>query len=131
MATLGDRVKQKRISLGWSQAELAARVSKILRRKVSQVAIHHIESRGNVSPRFVVELAHVLGVSLSWLQHGREDQPPAAGKDAPAGFIGHSSEPSQALLDMLMEQIYQMPEGSAEEKAVLTIMRHLKKQPKP
>lgn len=126
--TLGERVKEKRVGLGLSQAELAARVSKILRRKITQVAIHHIESRGNVSPRFVVELAHVLGVSLSWLQHGREDRPPR--QDAPKVFINHSSEPPQALVDMLMEQIYQMPEGSAEEKAVLVLMRHLRKQQK-
>ena len=118
--SLGERVKEKRVSLGWSQAELAARVSKILRRKVSQVAIHHIESRGNVSPRFVVELAHVLGVSLSWLQHGREG-PPAA-------FVSHSSEPPKAFVEMLVNQLNATPEGSDEEKAVITLLRHLNKQ---
>jgi transcriptional regulator with XRE-family HTH domain len=71
--TLGKRVREQRNARGWSQADLARRVSAILRRPVSQVAIHHIESRGNVNPRFVVELAQALGVSLSWLREGRGD----------------------------------------------------------
>jgi hypothetical protein len=45
------------------------------------VAIHHIESRGNVNPRFVVELASALGVSLDWLRHGRGSPPSNATKE--------------------------------------------------
>lgn len=79
--TLGQRVRERRESLGWSQAELARRVSVLLRRRVTQVAIHHIESRGNVNPRFVVELASALGVSLEWLRHGRGNLPSNANKE--------------------------------------------------
>jgi len=71
---LGHRVRQEREAKEWSQAELARRVSLLVKRKISQVAIHHIEARDNVQPRFVVELAEALGVSLTWLQHGRGDK---------------------------------------------------------
>nr|WP_218037534.1 helix-turn-helix domain-containing protein [Reyranella soli] len=64
-------MKKEREDRNWSQAELARRVSNILRRKVTQVAIHHIEKRDDVMPRFVVELAQALDVRLPWLQYGR------------------------------------------------------------
>jgi len=123
--TLGDRVKQVRIGQGWSQAELANRVSKVLRRKVTQVAIHHIESRGAVNPRFVVELAQVLGVSLDWLQHGRgaqADNQPTPAEKIEKVFISHSGEPSKELTDLL-NKLCEVPEGSVEEKAVTTLLR--------
>lgn len=74
--TLGDRVKTERSVRGWSQAELARRVSAIAHRTITQVAIHHIENRGNVSPRFLVELAQALEVSIPWLQHGKLPKSP-------------------------------------------------------
>jgi transcriptional regulator with XRE-family HTH domain len=79
--TLGSRVRERREARGWSQAELARRVSELLRRRVTQVAIHHIESRGNVNPRFVVELASALGVPLEWLRTGRGNIPSTAIKE--------------------------------------------------
>ncbi|WP_020697441.1 S24 family peptidase [Reyranella massiliensis] len=66
--TLGDRVRDERVARGWSQKDLAARVTALRRQKTTQVAIHHIESRGNVMPRFVVELAQALEVNLDWLR---------------------------------------------------------------
>lgn len=69
--TLGDRVRAERTARGWSQAELARRVSALAKRKISQVAIHHIESRGDVSPRFLLELAETLGVLPDWLRTGK------------------------------------------------------------
>ncbi len=71
MTTLGERVRAERVARGWSQAELARRVSLIARRKITQVAIHHIESRGNTTPRFLLELAEALGLWPDWLQTGR------------------------------------------------------------
>jgi transcriptional regulator with XRE-family HTH domain len=79
--SLGQRVREQRAARGWSQAELARRVSVVLRRRVTQMAIHHIESRGDVNPRFVVELASVLGVSLDWLRHGRGNPPLNANRE--------------------------------------------------
>jgi transcriptional regulator with XRE-family HTH domain len=135
--TLGERVKEKRVALGWSQAELARRVSKILRRKITQVAIHHIEVRGDVSPRFVVELAQALNVSLPWLQHGREptaaarnvvDFPLVGQKNHPTTAVSANCSPEiYALIDLLVK----MPEGSAEEKAVIGLIRMLQQKQLP
>lgn len=92
--TLGERVRQERTARGWSQAALAARISAIARRKVTQVAIHHIESRGDVSPRFVVELARALDVSLDWLQKGRGQKNPRSGPQP----IGDDGEVPQVMV---------------------------------
>jgi transcriptional regulator with XRE-family HTH domain len=46
-------------------------------------------------------------------------------------FISYSREHSRELVDLLMSGIYdpsEMPEGSAEEKAVFTLLRHLRKK---
>lgn len=69
--TLGERVKLVREERGWSQAEVARRVTRLRQEKTSQVAIHHIEKRGDVNPGFVVELAQALEVNLDWLRRGR------------------------------------------------------------
>jgi transcriptional regulator with XRE-family HTH domain len=79
--TLGDRVRDLRKARGWSQAELAKRVSALAKRRVTQTAIYHTESRGNVSPRFVVELAQALDVPLEWLREGRGNPPSNASKE--------------------------------------------------
>tara|TARA_R110000822_G_C15317873_1_gene493394 strand:- start:414 stop:1100 length:687 start_codon:yes stop_codon:yes gene_type:complete len=80
MSTLGERVRVEREAREWSQTQLAERVSAIVRRKITQVSIHHTETRnsGATNPRYIVELAQALEVRLSWLQHGRgpkKDEP--------------------------------------------------------
>jgi transcriptional regulator with XRE-family HTH domain len=96
--TLGQRVRERREKLGWSQAELARRVSELLRRRVTQVAIHHTESRGTVNPRFVVELATVLGVTLDWLRHGRGSLPSNANKEQNEEIVSQIGETGSQLL---------------------------------
>ncbi|MBT6959844.1 MAG: helix-turn-helix transcriptional regulator, partial [Rhodospirillaceae bacterium] len=54
--TLGARVRQCRLALSWSQADLANRIG------VKQQSIDQLES-GKVSrPRYIVELAESLNV---------------------------------------------------------------------
>ncbi|MDG2243376.1 MAG: S24 family peptidase [Rhodospirillaceae bacterium] len=63
--TLGARVRQCRLALSWSQAELAGRIG------VKQQSIDQLES-GKVSrPRYIVELAESLNVPMHWLRHGK------------------------------------------------------------
>lgn len=63
--TLGARVRQCRLALSWSQAELADRIG------VKQQSIDQLES-GKVSrPRYIVELAESLNVPMDWLRHGK------------------------------------------------------------
>ena len=63
--TLGARVRQCRLALNWSQAELARRLN------IKQQSIDQLESGKVKSPRYVIELAEVFGTPLEWLRHGK------------------------------------------------------------
>ncbi len=63
--TLGARVRQCRLALTWSQAELARRIG------VKQQSIDQLESGKVQRPRYVVELSETLNVPLEWLRHGK------------------------------------------------------------
>jgi transcriptional regulator with XRE-family HTH domain len=71
---LEERIKQRRIELGWSQAELARRMF------VSQPSVAEWES-GRKAPHLknMARLAMLLGVSFDWLSTGRGDMLPPAG----------------------------------------------------
>ncbi len=62
---LGGRVKQERETRGWSQPQLASRISGL-----SQQALAALESRDSKTSEFAVGLADALGVSLRWLISG-------------------------------------------------------------
>ena len=63
--TLGARVRQCRLALTWSQAELARRIG------VKQQSIDQLESGKVKRPRYIVELSEALNVPLDWLRHGK------------------------------------------------------------
>ena len=63
--TLGARVRQCRLALNWSQAELARRLN------IKQQSIDQLEAGKVKSPRYVIELAETLGAPLEWLRHGK------------------------------------------------------------
>ncbi len=63
--TLGARVRQCRLALTWSQAELARRIG------VKQQSIDQLESGKVDRPRYIVELSEALNVPLDWLRHGK------------------------------------------------------------
>ena len=73
MTTLGERVKAERRAKGWSQAELARRVTKA-GYQITQGGIAQIERRGETEPKSIVQLAQALGVSVTWLQSTRGDR---------------------------------------------------------
>src|SRR5260221_373888 len=73
MSTLGERVKAERESRGWSQVELAQRVTRA-GYKMTQGGIAQIERRGETEPKSIVQLAQALGVSVTWLQTNRGDK---------------------------------------------------------
>lgn len=79
--TLGARVRQCRLALNWSQAELADRIG------VKQQSIDQLEA-GKVSrPRYIVELSEALNIPLDWLRHGKGQvhlSRPTAGRDEAA-----------------------------------------------
>ncbi|MPZ32008.1 MAG: helix-turn-helix domain-containing protein, partial [Rhodospirillales bacterium] len=73
MTTLGERVKAERHSKGWSQAELARRVTRA-GYSITQGGIAQIERRGETEPKSIVQLAQALQVSVTWLQSNRGDK---------------------------------------------------------
>src|ERR671913_21810 len=80
MTTLGERVKTERRAKGWSQAELARRVTKA-GYQITQGGIAQIERRGETEPKSIVQLAQALGVSVTWLQSVRGDRTAGASPD--------------------------------------------------
>jgi len=59
--SIGNRVKARRIELGLTQADLAAKIG------VSQQAIQQLEDGGTRRPRYLPELAIAMGCSVGWL----------------------------------------------------------------
>ena len=96
MTTLGERVKAERRAKGWSQAELARRVTKA-GYSITQGGIAQIERRGDTEPKSIVQLAQALGLSVNWLQSVRGDKT--------AGVSGDD------------EQISMLPPGRADRTA--------------
>jgi transcriptional regulator with XRE-family HTH domain len=91
----------------------------------------HENGDRNISVEAAKRYAAAYKVPWTWILDGGPITPATAAADA---FISYSSEPPQALIDLLMNKIYDpgcMLEGSAEEKAVFTLLRHLKKQNLP
>jgi len=73
MSTLGERVKTERKAKGWSQAELARRVTRA-GYSITQGGIAQIERRGDTEPKSIVQLAQALGLSVTWLQSTRGER---------------------------------------------------------
>ena len=73
MSTLGERVKAEREAKGWSQAELARRVTRA-GYSITQGGIAQIERRGDTEPKSIVQLAQALQLSVTWLQSNRGDR---------------------------------------------------------
>ena len=102
MTTLGERVKTERETRGWSQAELARRVTRA-GYSITQGGIAQIERRGDTEPKSIVQLAQALGVSVTWLQSNRGDKMgrPVAGDDdsvLPMPELGKRRRPDTAGL---------------------------------
>lgn len=86
MSTLGERVKEEREAKGWSQAELARRVTRA-GYSITQGGIAQIERRGNTEPKSIVQLAQALGLSVTWLQTSRGDRHAGAPPPPPDGQL--------------------------------------------
>lgn len=103
--TLGERVKQRRKELQWTQEDLAQKSG------VGQGTISKMERTGQEASTYVVELADALGVSPQWLNTGttttkvRESVAPykASSKNIKrAQAIENASEEVKAALDRML-----------------------------
>jgi transcriptional regulator with XRE-family HTH domain len=65
MKTIGDQAKAFRLARGWSTKQMAAAC------KTSRQNIETLESKGDRVPRYIKELAHVMGTTVDVLMEGR------------------------------------------------------------
>lgn len=65
METLSERLKNRRIELNLTQAELAARAG------MKQQSLQKIEAGETKRPRFILELATALQCDPAWLMSGQ------------------------------------------------------------
>lgn len=65
METISERLKQKRVELNLTQAELAEKAG------IKQQSIQQIESGATKRPRYLFEIALALKCDPSWLLYGK------------------------------------------------------------
>jgi transcriptional regulator with XRE-family HTH domain len=82
--TIGERIRKRRQELGWSQRELAQRVS------TRQATIADLErgAQKETSTALIRRLAKVLGVTSDWLIGMYEDDDQGDSKPAGVALVG-------------------------------------------
>jgi transcriptional regulator with XRE-family HTH domain len=100
MKTIGERIKQKRTELNWSQGDLAACISKTL--PVSKVSISQWEKGEvkNLKHKYIVCCAECFAVTPLWLDTGisNDDQSEITGLNENAKTIVNIVKSSQEFL---------------------------------
>jgi phage repressor protein C with HTH and peptisase S24 domain len=125
MTTLGERVRGERGAKGWSQAELARRVTQA-GYQITQGGIAQIERRGETEPKSIVQLATALGVSVHWLQSSRGDKNAGVGLgeqlSMPAGGRrGRASAPASGQPGPRQHlQVFASAQGGSEGAMILS-----------
>lgn len=64
MKTIGSQAKEFRIAKGWNSTKMAKEVG------TSRQNIEHLEERGGITPKYVAELARVMGMTVDDLIAG-------------------------------------------------------------
>jgi phage repressor protein C with HTH and peptisase S24 domain len=126
MTTLGERVKTERRAKGWSQAELARRVTRA-GYSITQGGIAQIERRGDTEPKSIVQLAQALGLSVNWLQSIRgEKTAGVTGDDGeqltmlPGGRRGRAAASSAPPGPRQQLQVFASAQGGSEGAMTLS-----------
>jgi phage repressor protein C with HTH and peptisase S24 domain len=123
MSTLGERVKGEREAKGWSQAELARRVTRA-GYSITQGGIAQIERRGDTEPKSIVQLAQALGISVHWLQTNRGDKSagalPVVDSDLSLAPIGGRRRGIMATGARAPLQVFSSAQGGSEGSMALS-----------
>lgn len=87
MAAVGERIKERRAELGWTQDQLAQRAG------ISKSFLSELENgKRSVSADNLLDLARVLGVSLDYLMTGQEKGTKLAEVQIPAALAKFAAE---------------------------------------
>ncbi|MGV3742264.1 MAG: helix-turn-helix domain-containing protein [Burkholderiaceae bacterium] len=106
MASIGERIKERREELRMKQSELADRVG------ISQPTLSNLESDPTAKTREVAKFAAVLGVDALWLAEGKGNKIP----DGTAPVIQYEIPPKVLRL---AERLILLPEEKLKALSVL------------
>lgn len=97
MATVGDRIKKRRVELGWTQDQLAQKAG------ISKSFLSELEnSKRSVSAENLLDIARVLAVSLDFLMTGEASHEPLAEVPIPASLAKFAAEEGLSFRQTLM-----------------------------
>lgn len=109
MASVGQRIKERRKVLGITQGNLAKRVG------VSQATLSDLENDPTVQTRAIAKFAAVLGVSALWLAEG-------TGAMVPEGTVTIAPQAPPAIPEnvlRLAEKLVLLPDEKLKALSVL------------
>jgi transcriptional regulator with XRE-family HTH domain len=97
MSHVGDRIRNRRLELGWTQEQLAEKA------RISKGFVSDVETgtRG-VSANYLLEIAQALGVSLDYLMKGGAQQPPGAQVEIPSRLSNLAKDEGLTFAQTLM-----------------------------
>jgi len=95
--TVGERIKERRLELGWTQEKLATEA------KMSTGFLSDLE-RGerNVSAEYLLEISHALGVTLDFLMKGDSSTPKSGNIQIPASLSDFARQAQLTFSQTLM-----------------------------
>lgn len=115
MSTVGERIKKRRVELGWTQDQLAQKAG------ISKSFLSDLENgKRSVSADNLLDIARVLSLSLDYLMKGEEPEAKPAEVQIPASLAAFAEEEGltfkQALALLRMrEQIVAHRSGTKKE----------------
>lgn len=97
MATVGDRVKQRRTELGWTQDALAEKAG------ISKSFLSDLENRRrSIGAETLLDLGRAMGVSLDYLMVGEESAQYEEAAQIPAALAQLAEEKGLSVRQALM-----------------------------
>jgi transcriptional regulator with XRE-family HTH domain len=97
MSSVGERIKTRRLELGWTQEKLATDA------KISTGFLSDLERGGrNVSADNLLEISHALGVSLDFLMKGDRTKPKSGNVQIPASLSDFAKQAQLSFAQALM-----------------------------
>jgi len=97
MSSVGDRIRERRAALGWTQDKLATEA------KISKGFLSDLETgKRNVSADYLLEISHALGVSLDYLMKGGEPKPKSGSVEIPASLSEFAKQEQLTFAQTLM-----------------------------
>jgi len=97
MSSVGERIKEQRSRLGWTQEKLAAAA------KMSPGFLSDLETgKRNVSADYLLEISHALGVTLDYLMKGDSSKQKSADVQIPASLSDFAKQAQLSFSQTLM-----------------------------